>query len=117
MNETHNSLRTIFVEALEIQDAQRRAAYLSQACGEDLALRREVEELIQANALTGPFLPEKSAASGARAALAGAAGALGRIDPILLQAQLAEKPGDRIGRYKLREKIGEGGCGVVYVGE
>src|SRR5207249_3683372 len=36
---------------------------------------------------------------------------------ILLQAQLAEKPGDRIGRYKLREKIGEGGCGVVYVGE
>src|SRR5881396_560193 len=117
MNETHNSLRTIFVEALEIQDAQRRAAYLSQACGEDLALRREVEELIQAEAEAGKFLPHKPGASGARAALAGAAGAVGRIDPILLQAQVAEKPGDRIGRYKLREKIGEGGCGVVYVGE
>ncbi|MEO8428973.1 MAG: serine/threonine-protein kinase [Verrucomicrobiota bacterium] len=27
----------------------------------------------------------------------------------------SEKPGDRIGRYELLEKIGEGGCGVVYL--
>src|SRR3989475_7322499 len=31
--------------------------------------------------------------------------------------EVTEKPGDRIGHYKLREKIGEGGCGVVYVAE
>jgi serine/threonine protein kinase len=30
---------------------------------------------------------------------------------------LTEKPGDRIGRYKLLEQIGEGGFGVVYVAE
>jgi serine/threonine protein kinase/WD40 repeat protein len=30
---------------------------------------------------------------------------------------LAEKPGDRIGRYKLLQQIGEGGCGVVYMAD
>ena len=31
-----------------------------------------------------------------------------------LTGSVAEKPGDRIRRYKLLEQIGEGGCGVGY---
>src|SRR5436190_16532822 len=30
---------------------------------------------------------------------------------------LSEKPGDRIGRYRLLQEIGHGGCGVVYMAE
>src|SRR5437773_8551639 len=33
------------------------------------------------------------------------------------EAVVTEKPGDGIGRYKLIEKIGEGGYGVVYLAE
>src|SRR5437870_4858469 len=100
MNETHNSLRTIFVEALEIQDAQRRAAYLSQACGEDLGLRREVEELILAEGAAGKFLPDHPVTNVAQAALVGASETL-KSGTATLKLPVTEMPGDRIGRYKL----------------
>src|SRR5216110_493368 len=38
-------------------------------------------------------------------------------DPHATSPPLTEKPGDRIGRYKLLQQIGEGGCGVVYMAE
>ena len=36
---------------------------------------------------------------------------------MVIAASLAEKTGDKIGRYKLLQQIGEGGCGVVYMAD
>jgi hypothetical protein len=39
------------------------------------------------------------------------------IESVVANPSPAEKPGEEIGRYKLLERIGEGGFGVVYVAE
>src|SRR5438552_4576958 len=62
--------------------------------------------------------PASLPASSENANLAGKdAGAPGPQQTIALSIPLTEKPGDRIGRYKLLQQIGEGGCGVVYMAE
>src|SRR4051812_42249622 len=100
------SLRAIFNEALDRQDAVARARYLDEACGADAALRERVEKLLRADAEAGGFFSDPD---GRPQSFTPA--------PSTLILPVTEKAGDRIGRYKLREKIGEGGCGVVYVAE
>lgn len=36
---------------------------------------------------------------------------------VVLSLPVTEQPGDKLGRYKLFQQIGEGGCGVVYMAE
>ena len=54
--------QTLFIEALEIDDAAQRAAFLDRACADDAALRRRVERLLQRHQETGSFLESPAAA-------------------------------------------------------
>jgi serine/threonine protein kinase/tetratricopeptide (TPR) repeat protein len=86
-------LREIFLEAAEIQDPNAREAFLVKACGGDATLRRRLDELLAADQVAGPAPVTSS------------------------NSQLTQPLGSFIGRYKLLQQIGEGGCGVVYMAE
>src|SRR6186997_454515 len=102
--------RDLFLEALEQLTLQDRAAYLDRACGNDRLLRASVEALLQ-NHKEDNFLETPAVeASRFEAVGTGPAGTV-RV------AAVTEKAGDRIGRYKLLQEIGEGGCGTVYMAE
>src|SRR5262245_59401257 len=91
----------LFETALKFS-TNERAAYLEESCAGNLELRRRVESLLFAFDRATGFM-EKPA-----------------VDFHVgnsLPAFQTEKLGERIGRYKLLEQIGEGGCGVVYVAE
>ena len=98
------SLQTLFNEALEHEDLVKRARFLDEACGTDAALRGQVEKLLRANVDAGGFFSQPFKETPAQPTIPAA-------------TPLVEKPGDKIGRYKLLQQIGEGGCGVVYMAE
>src|SRR4051812_34897340 len=86
--------------ALDLPLAQR-AVYLARACAGDDALRRQIETLLQASEEAGTFFEAPSEMN----------------EAIRMTTPFREKVGDKIGRYKLLQQIGEGGCGVVYMAE
>jgi serine/threonine protein kinase/WD40 repeat protein len=106
MNPNQGREETIFETAREIASAEKRAAYLLQACGQDAGLRERIEAMLRDDVAAREFFDTARPQPGAPAA-----GSTIRID------LPAEQLGTTIGHYKLREKIGEGGCGVVYVAE
>ena len=55
MTETPARTESIFAAAVALATAAERAAYLDQACAGDIALRRQVEALLQVHDAAGSF--------------------------------------------------------------
>src|SRR5690349_15204489 len=108
--ETDTRERDLFLAALEKSDPAERAAFLDNACGKNSALRARLDDLLSSEKEAQTFL-EQPALSEPAGQVPGRAGT-GPTGTAVL-ATVIEQPGDRIGRYKLLQKIGEGGCGAV----
>jgi len=101
MSNQFSKEKDIFVEAEGISDPAERQQFLDRACGGDDNLRERIDKLLSAHIENEGFIP---------------------VDPneqtkFSLETAPREGEGSIIGRYKLLQNIGEGGCGVVYMAE
>jgi serine/threonine protein kinase len=107
MEAAREKIETLFDAALELKSPAERAVFLGRECAGDASLRARLERLLSAHERSQSFF--ENCRPGLFASEDWNIGS---------STQTAEEEtGQRIGPYKLLQKIGEGGCGVVYMAE
>ncbi|MEM6325966.1 MAG: serine/threonine-protein kinase [Bacteroidota bacterium] len=96
-------IQTLFEDALD-RPEDERSAWLRVQCGDDPALYREVEALLDGDRVQHPMF-------------AGSAADLLTSTDAALTDLLPSREGERVGAWVLGERIGEGGMGAVYRAE
>ncbi|HYG21621.1 MAG TPA: protein kinase [Verrucomicrobiae bacterium] len=111
MTRTREREEALFDAARRLDSIGSQRAFLDQACLGDDALRKRIDSLLEAAAAANAFFDDAAPVAESAAAVSKtSADGLG-------ESRVSEGPGSRIGRYKLLQRIGEGGCGVVYMAE
>ncbi|OYP28265.1 serine/threonine-protein kinase [Rhodopirellula sp. MGV] len=105
--------KSIFFEALEIEGPEQRDAFVRRACDQDQSLYQSVTDLLHRHEHTSVCIDKP---------IVGEIRSNGLMDETLDQGMPIPSsyrftPGTVIGNYKLRELIGEGGFGLVFVAD
>ncbi len=102
MNERWQQVERLYHDALE-RDAEGRAAFLAEACGDDEALRREVDSLLAYEDQAEDFIESPAMEVAAR---------------MMAAPQDAKVvAGQTINHYRVTSPLGAGGMGEVYLAE
>jgi serine/threonine-protein kinase len=97
--ERYQQIAKLYHHVIEMEPGER-GPFLAQACGEDLALRNEVESLVSSHHKPASFLDN---------------GALVAAANLLLDTDVEFSVGQRIHHYEIVAPLGAGGMGEVFL--
>ncbi len=110
---------SLFYQALQQPGAAARSAFLDHACANQPQLRARLEKLLQAHDTPVSLFDKRAVEMDTTldSAAGSSSDSANGEDSSFAPLSATERPGTRIGPYKLLEIIGQGGMGIVWLAE